>query len=61
MVYQQPGHALGFVVVDPVGGLGQTLDAEVFDELFEAIGHTSDHVAVALAPDEEGRAGVQVE
>ena len=54
-VDEQLVDALGLVVVDPVRGVGQALDAvEVGHVVVVGLGERRAEVAVALAPDDEG-------
>src|SRR3954449_9498685 len=54
-VDEQPVDALGLVVVDPVRGVGQALDAvEVGDVLVVGLGEIRAEVAILLAPDDQG-------
>src|SRR6187399_672621 len=54
-VDEQLVDALGLVVVDPVRGVGQALDAvEVGHVVGVGLGERGPEVAVALAPDDEG-------
>ena len=54
-VDEQLVHALGLVVVDPVGRVGQALDpVEVGHVLVVRLGELGAEVAVALPPDDQG-------
>src|SRR5207247_320815 len=49
--------ALRGVILDPVAGVGDVLDAEVGDPAIEALAEVDAEVAVFVAPDEERGAG----
>ena len=50
--------AVGFVVVDPVGGVGQAFDAvQVGDVVVAGLGELGAEVVVAFAPDDQGGRG----
>ena len=54
-VDEQLVHALGLVVVDPVGRVGQALDpVEVGHVLVVRLGELGAEVAIALPPDDQG-------